>query len=193
MKSTVRTTFRRPFQFDMRKRVNNYIRNIAKRARNSVQRHLTAIILLTVVPSTITVSYYSIEFNTVSYDQYLRFVIGVMAVSGVILSIGLTVFQSMLSDVAKTYNPHIQKLFKKEYNQTHIFYCFVVAIIACISFILVPKDYYEWTLCIIFTLFVTTLVFFATSMNKVLDSRNSISVIEFLHDSMTKEIEDNGK
>ena len=121
--------------------------------------------------------------------NHSMFVIGIMAVSGSILAVGLTVFQAMLSDISKTYNPEVQQLITNAQNSNFTFYLFIATIITCVLFIFVQEPYVNLMTITIVTIFLLSLFYFILALSGISSIRNPIAIIDFMHDTIIKGLE----
>ena len=121
-------------------------------------------------------------------DDYLIFVIGIMATSGTILSLGLTVFQSMLSDLAKTYNSSVRQFVVDRRYHNNSFRLFFFTVFVCSIFILLPA-LHDLFLSLILTSFIIGLWYFIAALSDISRIKDPSKMIQSMHDAVIKEMQ----
>ena len=136
----------------------------------------------------LTILFNCIGFNLNQYDHYLMSVIGIMATSGTILSLGLTVFQSMLSDLARTYNSSVRQFVANRHYRNNSFRAFILTVFLCLTFILLP-GHNDLLLSLILSSFVIGLSYFLFALNDISRIKDPSKMIQSMHDAVIKEMQ----
>ena len=136
----------------------------------------------------LTIVFSCIGFNLKQYDHYLIFVIGIMATSGTILSLGLTVFQSMLSDLARTYNSSVRQFVVNRHYYNNSFRAFFFTVLLCSVFILLPA-LSDLFLSLILSSFIIGLFYFIFAINDISRIKDPSKMIQSMYDVVIKEMQ----